>query len=208
LRDWKMSNIIVISGPSGSGKSTLITRLMAEHRDIVFSVSHTTRAKRDGEVDGNHYYFVSEDRFRKMIERDEFVEWARVYQNYYGTTRKEIKKKSGGEKNLVLDLDVQGAANIKREFPSALFVFIVPPTLVELKKRLVAREKAIDHHIETRLQNAITELRQYELYDYIVVNDKVEAAYSVLESIYTAYNHTTQKNKKIIDTILREQQEK
>ena len=196
-------NIIVISGPSGSGKSTLINRLVPEHRDIVFSVSHTTRPKRDSEIDGKHYHFVSEKKFREMIDHNEFAEWARVYQNYYGTSRNEIEQKSGGENNLVLDLDVQGAANIKKEFPSALFVFIVPPNLTELKKRLVAREKVIDRHIETRLGTAIEELKQYNLYDYTVINDKVDDAYTVLKSIYTAYNNTTRKKKGMIENILK-----
>lgn len=196
-------NIIVISGPSGSGKSTLINRLVSEHRDIVFSVSHTTRAKRDSETDGKHYHFVSEEKFREMIAHNEFAEWARVYQNFYGTTGNEIEQKSGGEKNLVLDLDVQGAANIKKEFPAALLVFIVPPNLTELKKRLVAREKVIDRQIETRLQTAIEELKQYNLYDYTVINDKVEEAYAVLKSIYTAYNNSTSKKKYFIEDMLK-----
>lgn len=196
-------NIIVISGPSGSGKSTLINRLVAEHRDIVFSISHTTRAKRDSEIDGKHYYFVSEEKFREMIAQNEFIEWAKVYQNYYGTARAEIEQKSVGKKNLVLDLDVQGAANIKKEFPSALFVFIVPPNLAELKKRLVAREKVIDRHIENRLENAIEEIKQYNLYDYTVINDKVEDSYAVLKSIYTAYNNTTCKKKDMIENMLK-----
>lgn len=195
-------NIIVISGPSGSGKSTLINRLVSEHRDIVFSVSHTTRAKRESEIYGKHYHFVSEEKFREMIAHNEFAEWAKVYQNFYGTSRDEIEQKSGNEKNLVLDLDVQGAANIKREFPSALFVFIVPPNLAELKKRLVAREKVIDSHIETRLKTAIKELKQYHLYDYTVINDKVEEAYAVLKSIYTAFNNSTYKKQKMIENIL------
>jgi guanylate kinase len=137
-----------------------------------------------------------------MIAHNEFAEWAKVYQNFYGTSRDEIEQKSGNEKNLVLDLDVQGAANIKREFPSALFVFIVPPNLAELKKRLVAREKVIDSHIETRLKTAIKELKQYHLYDYTVINDKVEEAYAVLKSIYTAFNNSTYKKQKMIENIL------
>ncbi|MFC2155198.1 guanylate kinase [Acidobacteriota bacterium] len=196
-------NIIVISGPSGSGKSTLINRLVSEHRDIIFSVSHTTRPKRDSEIDGQHYHFVSEETFREMIDHNEFAEWAKVYKNYYGTSRFEIEQKSGGENNLVLDLDVQGAANIKKEFPSALFVFIVPPNLAELKKRLVAREKVIDSHIETRLKTAIEELNQYNLYDYTVINDKVDDAYAVLKSIYTTYNNATRKKKDMIENILK-----
>jgi len=196
-------NIIVISGPSGSGKSTLITRLIEEHSDIVFSTSHTTRPKRANEIDGKHYHFVTEETFKHMIARAEFVEWANVYQNLYGTSLAEIKRKAGGEKNLVLDLDVQGARNIKKKFPEALFIFIIPPDLEELKKRLVAREKVIDNHIENRLKTAAAELKQYDLYDYIVINDKVNDAYAVLKSIYMAYNNSTFKKKDIIEEMLK-----
>lgn len=197
-------NIIVISGPSGSGKSTLINRLVAEHADIVFSTSHTTRPKRANEIEGKHYYFVSEEKFKEKIANNEFVEWARVYQNLYGTSTTEIKRKAGGDKNLVLDVDTQGARNIKEKFPHALFIFIVPPDLKELKKRLVEREKGINSNIENRLNTAAEELKQYKIYDYLVVNDKVEEAYAVLKSIYTAYNNSTAKKKKLIENMLKE----
>jgi guanylate kinase len=196
-------NIIVISGPSGSGKSTLITRLAAEHRDMVFSTSHTTRPKRDNEIDGKHYHFITEEKFEEMIAHEKFVEWARVYQHLYGTSIDEIKRKAGGKKNLVLDLDVQGAGNIKKKFPEALLIFIMPPDLEELKKRLVAREKVFDNNIENRLKNATAELKQYNLYDYIVINDKVEDAYEMIKSIYTAYNNSTSKKKSFIEKILK-----
>ncbi len=197
-------NIIVVSGPSGSGKSTLIHRLLKEHKNIVFSVSHTTRPKRDGEIDGKDYYFVTEEDFRKKIAADEFVEWAQVYRNLYGTTLDEVKRKASGDQNLILDVDVQGAANIKKQFPGALFIFIVPPTLAELKKRLIEREKVLDGNIEKRSAAAKEELEQYHLYDYIVINDKVEDAYTVLKSIYTAYNNSAVKKNSFVESILAE----
>ena len=196
-------NIIVISGPSGSGKSTLINRLIEEHDDIVFSTSHTTRQKRENEIDGTHYHFVTEETFGNMIDRDEFVEWADVYRNLYGTAVAEIKRKAGGEKNLILDIDVQGARNIKKKFPEALFIFVIPPDLEELEKRLIAREKIMDNHIENRLKTAAAEIKQYGLYDYIVINDKVNDAYTVLKSIYTAYNNSTAKQRDFIENMLK-----
>ncbi|HLP47160.1 MAG TPA: guanylate kinase, partial [Candidatus Kapabacteria bacterium] len=125
-----MNNLIVVSGPSGSGKSTLIRRLLQKHPELVFSTSHTTRSRREREIDGKDYHFVSTEEFRRMIESDEFVEWAQVYGNYYGTSYGEIESKTKESQKtfLVLDIDVQGARNIKKKYPDALFVFIIPPT--------------------------------------------------------------------------------
>ncbi len=195
-------NIFVISGPSGSGKSTLIKRLTKEHEDIIFSVSHTTRTQRDGEKEGQDYYFINEDDFRAMAEKGEFAEWAQVYQNFYGTSLKEIDEKSCGECNLVLDIDVQGAARIKEKFPQAIMVLVVPPNLEELKKRLVAREKVHDNNIENRLAAAGKELRQYRNYDYIVVNGQLETAYAALKAIYRAFNFSTVKQQEFVESLL------
>ncbi|MGD2086815.1 MAG: guanylate kinase [Candidatus Aminicenantes bacterium] len=185
-------NIIVISGPSGSGKSTLIGRLMQQHPEIIFSTSHTTRPKRGQEVNGSDYHFIPQEEFLKMVENDEFVEWAEVYGNYYGTSYREVESKSkiGGDKILALDIDVQGARKIKEKYPEALFIFVVPPSLEMLRQRLEAREKKIDQHIRKRLEIAKQELKQYDIYDYIVVNDKLEEAFKVLDAIYTAHRHS------------------
>jgi guanylate kinase len=187
-----MHNIIVISGPSGSGKSTLIGRLMERHPEIIFSTSHTTRPIRGKEVNGSDYHFIPPKEFLEMVENDEFVEWAKVYGNYYGTSYREIdtKSKMGGETILALDIDIQGARKIKEKYLDALFVFVVPPSLEILRQRLEAREKKFDQHIRKRLEIAKEELKQYNIYDYIVVNDKLEEAFKVLDAIYTAYRHT------------------
>lgn len=198
------SDIIVVSGPSGSGKSTLIQRLAANHDEIVFSVSHTTRRKRETEAHGKDYYFVTEEEFLRMIANREFVEWAKVYQDYYGTSMQEIRDKAGEDKYLLLDLDVQGAKNIKKRFPQALFVFIVPPSLEVLEERLSKREHGIDRGIEKRLAEARDWLAQYPLYDYIVVNDTVEEAYRVLEAIYTAYKHAAPRQEALIKSMIAE----
>ena len=131
-----MHNIIIISGPSGSGKSTLIHELLAEFPELYFSVSHTTRPMRKNEVPGKDYHFISEREFQKMLDSDQFVEWAEVHGHHYGTSWKEIRAKSGKGRTLVLDIDSQGARNIKRQFPEAMTIFVIPPSLAELKKRL------------------------------------------------------------------------
>jgi len=197
------SNIMVISGPSGSGKSTLIKRLLAQHPGIVFSVSHTTRPARGREKDGVDYHFVSEEQFFRMKERDDFVEWARVYDNYYGTSYKEIDAKIEVGERLLLDLDIQGARNIKERYPDALFILVVPPSLEALRKRLVEREKKVDRHIEKRLEIAREELSQYELYDYIVINDHVEEAFAVLNAIYIAFNNTTSRHETFMKRLVK-----
>jgi len=185
-------NIIVISGPSGSGKSTLIGLLMAQHPEIIFSTSHTTRQIRAKEVNGRDYHFIPQEEFLAMVKNEEFVEWAEVYGNYYGTSYREIESRSkkGGDTILALDIDVQGARKIKEKFPGALFIFVVPPSLEILRQRLEARERKFDQHIRDRLEIAKKELQQYNIYDYIVVNDKLEEAFKVLDAIYTAYQHT------------------
>ena len=199
-----MNNIIVISGPSGSGKSTLIRFLLKDHSDIIFSVSHTTRPRRGKEVDGKHYHFVSHDQFRRMIDNNAFVEWAEVHNNYYGTGFAEIddKLKNPGNRVLVLDLDVQGAKNIKEKFPEALLILVTPPTLKELETRLIRREKAVNRQVEKRLQMAEEELKKYKLYDYIIINDNLEQAYSVLNAIFTAFKNTTARNEARIKRII------
>jgi guanylate kinase len=127
-----------------------------------------------------------------MVKNDEFVEWAEVYGNYYGTGYREIehKSKKGGDTILALDIDVQGARKIKEKYPDVLFIFVVPPSLEILRQRLEARERKFDQHIRERLEIAKEELKQYNIYDYIVVNDKLEEAFKVLDAIYTAYRHT------------------
>lgn len=191
-----MSNhIIIISGPSGCGKTSLIYQLLAEFTDACFCISHTTRERRENEQDGRDYFFIDQPEFRRMIDRGKFVEWAEIYRNYYGTSRQEVEEKSTNGKNLILDIDVQGAGNIKAQFPEALSIFIIPPSLEELRTRLQKRQPGQDTQVETRLKAALQELSHYAMYDYILVNDNLEQAYNVLRSIYIAFNHSKLKNK-------------
>ncbi len=198
------NNIIVISGPSGSGKSTLIDRLMVRRPGIIFSTSHTTRSPRGSEKDGEEYYFVSEAQFLRMAEHGEFAEWAEVYENYYGTSYKEIEIKSKTGKDLVLDVDVQGAVNIKKKYPDALLILVAPPSMEDLRNRLLKREQKIDRHIEKRLETAREELKQYDIYDYIVINDSLEEAFTVLDAIYIASRNTMARHETFMKQLVKQ----
>ncbi|MCK5221496.1 MAG: guanylate kinase [Candidatus Aminicenantes bacterium] len=184
-----MNKIFVISGPSGSGKSTLIKMLTKEHDCILFSVSHTTREKREGEVDSEDYYFISRESFRDMIEKELFAEWAEVHDEFYGTSIREIEKKSTGDSILILDIDVQGAKIIKDKFPDSLHVFIMPPGIVELKKRLLKREKELNNDFRKRLVTAEEEIKIGEsgFYDYKITNDNIDKSYNRFKNIFRKY---------------------
>lgn len=174
--------IYVISGPSGCGKSTLIHQVLAKLKDIHFSVSHTTREKRESEKEGEDYYFISREKFERMVERKEFVEWAVVHGAQYGTSRKELKKK-GNNGDLILDIDVRGAAQIRETTRRAIFIFILPPRYGELKKRLESRGLDTAAAINKRLVRARQEIWSYARFDYIVINDDLARAVADLESI-------------------------
>jgi guanylate kinase len=195
-----MRNIIVISGPSGCGKSTLIGMLLAEFPELRFSVSHTTRLPRPGEVDGRDYHFVSAARFERMAREGRFAEWAEVHGHCYGTSWKEIRAKSAKGRTLVLDIDIQGARGIKREFPEAMGIFVVPPTLAALKKRLRQRQ---EHEARQRLGAALKELRAYRQYDYVVVNDELASALADLGCLYVAFCRQTMRNDAGVRKLLR-----
>jgi guanylate kinase len=176
--------IIVIVAPSGTGKSTLIKRLKEDFRELHWSVSFTTRPSRDGEIDGKHYFFISEAEFLKKKEQGDFIEWAQVHGNYYGTSKGFVQSKVNHGYSLLFDLDVQGADNMRSEFGAeARIVFIAPPSIDELKNRLNARGTDDQSTINLRLENAEKELTRKDDYDFCVVNDKLEVAYCELHSI-------------------------
>lgn len=200
-----MNNIIIISGPSGSGKSTLIRELLAEFPGLDFSVSHTTRPMRGNEVQGRDYHFISEREFQRKIDGGQFAEWADVHGHRYGTSWKEIRAKSGRGRTLVLDIDVQGARNLKLRFPEAMAVFVVPPTLATLKKRLLLRQGRLDREARRRLGAALRELRACKLYDYVVVNDELPAALADLRCLYAAFRLQVRRQQDKIKILLRGQ---
>jgi guanylate kinase len=198
-----MHNIIVISGPSGSGKSTMIHELLAEFPKLHFSVSHTTRPMRKNEVPGKDYHFISEREFQKMLGGDQFIEWAEVHGHHYGTSWKEVRAKSGKGRTLILDIDSQGARNIKRQFPEAMAIFVIPPSLAELKKRLRKREKKWNKETQQRLQSALNELSEYELYDYLIINRNLQTAYADLHCLYVAFCLQIARNEDKIKKLIR-----
>jgi guanylate kinase len=181
-----MSTVFIISAPSGSGKSTLVARLMDQVADLTFSVSYTTRKPRGSEVDGEAYYFISREEFEERIERDEFLEYAEVFGNYYGThlSALEIAKNKG--KDLVLDIDVQGAAQLKKRIPDAVTIFILAPSREILEHRLRARSQDSDEVISRRLADAAREIGNYDLYDYVLVNNDLNLAAETLQAIVKA----------------------
>ncbi len=184
-KENKKVSLVVISGPSGVGKTTIIKNILQDEElkdKMMFSVSHTTREKREGEVDGQDYFFVSEEEFMRMIEKDEFIEWAKVHGHLYGTSYKNIELAQKSGKLLILDIDVQGAEKVREKMgDSAIFIFIKPPTLEELKKRLELRGDTKD--IETRINNAKKELEYEKKFDYSIVNENLEKAVSQIKEI-------------------------
>ncbi len=181
-----MSGVYIISAPSGSGKSTLVDRVRLIVPGLKFSISYTTRAARGDEQNGREYYFVPRTEFEEMIRKDEFLEYANVFGNYYGTARRFLREAEEEEKDLLLDIDVQGAAQIKRKIPEAASIFILPPNRQELEKRLRTRSLDAEDVIQRRLVTASREIENYDKYDYILVNDRLEESIDALKSILLA----------------------
>ena len=178
--------LIVLSGPSGVGKSTGIAELFAQRSNIYFSVSYTTRQPRVGEQDGVNYNFVSREEFERMIADDELLEYAEYVDNYYGTSMKLIQEKLDAGIDVLLDIEVQGAAKVRARCPDALFIFIIPPSFEELSRRLHRRNTDSEEVIAGRLAKARQEFREIPKYDYLVINDKVANAVHEIEAILTA----------------------
>jgi guanylate kinase len=181
-----MSTVFIISAPSGSGKSTLVNRVMSDVRNLMFSISYTTRPPRGAELDGHNYRFVSRADFEAMIERGEFLEWAEVFGNYYGTHRGILEEAKARGKDLVLDIDVQGARQLKGKIPEAVTIFILAPSKQILEHRLRARGEDRDDVIERRLREAAEEIRNYDAYDYVLINRDLEESVAVLSGIVRA----------------------
>lgn len=200
-----LNPILVVSGPSGSGKTTLISRLRHAFPETVFSVSHTTRSRRPGEQNGREYYFIGRDEFLRLRDAGMFAEWAEVHQEFYGTSRREILEKSN-QGPLLLDVDVQGAAALKSEIPGAFMVFVVPPSLAELRSRLQQREGGLNSAMERRLETALVELRRYEMYDFIVVNDDLDQAAAEMSAVYRAVRQARPFRENLIKQILESNQ--
>ena len=196
--------LIVLSGPSGVGKSTVIAELLSERSDIYFSVSFTTRQPRVGEAHGVNYHFVSREEFEGMIARDELLEYTEYVSNYYGTSLKVIQDKLNAGIDVLLDIEVQGAATVRSKCPDAVLIFIIPPSFEELSRRLHRRATDQEDVIQGRLQKAREEYRQIPNYDYMVVNDKVSEAAAEIISILTAESCRTRNRIHLVSDVYSE----
>lgn len=178
--------LIVISGPSGAGKSSVVSRALAHRSDMCFSTSVTTRGPREGEVDGKDYFFISRERFQEMVDRDELLEHAVFVSNCYGTPRAYVEEQMGLGMNVLLDIEIQGARQVREKMPDAVMIFIIPPSMEELRRRLVNRGTDSMEAIEGRLARARQEYQEADFYDYLIVNDDLDTAAAQFEAILTA----------------------
>ena len=188
--------LIVISGPSGAGKGTICKELIRKTK-CWLSISATTRSPREGEVDGENYYFLSKDEFIKRVENCEFLEYAQVYNNYYGTPKKHIEEKLNAGIDVILEIDIQGALQVKETYKEGVYIFILPPSMEELKKRIINRGSETTESLNTRFSSAYSELSYMGRYNYAVINDEVEEAVKKIVSIIVAEKcrvHRVKKN--------------
>ena len=183
-------NLFILSAPSGAGKSSLITALLKKHADMKVSVSHTTRSPRPGEENAVHYHFVSADEFKALIAKDDFFEWAQVFDNYYGTSKQAIESQLNAGIDVFLDIDWQGAQQVREIMPSVQTIFILPPSKAELEQRLNNRGQDSAEVIAGRMAKAQSETSHYNEYDYVVVNDDFETALRNIETIVLAQRLT------------------
>ena len=195
--------LIVVSGPSGAGKGTVCSAFLEEHEDVAYSVSATTREPRAGEQEGVNYYFLSRGEFEAMIENGELLEWAEVYGNYYGTPLKKIEEKLSKGQDILLEIDTQGALNVQKKFPDGVYVFILPPSIEELAKRLRGRGTDSEEAVERRLAAAAGEIAVAREYTYTIVNDTVEHSVQTLAAIVSAEHARTCNNLEKIDEIIK-----
>ena len=191
MSEVRKGMLLVISGPSGTGKGTLIERLMKEDPTLVFSVSATTRAPRPGEIDGVHYHFVTNERYDELVAENAFVEYANVHGNRYGTLRSEVYERLERGENVVLDIDVQGALNVIASEKEKVSIFILPPSMQELRARLTGRGTETEEAVERRLHNAVWEISQKDKYQYKVINDDLESCLHTLQAIIEAEKHSS-----------------
>lgn len=197
-----MTTVFIISAPSGSGKSTLVSRLIAHMPGLMFSISYTTRKPRGAEVDGQNYHFIARADFEAMIANGEFLEWAEVFGNYYGTHRGVLEKARAGGDDLVLDIDVQGARQLQCSIPEAVTIFILPPSRAVLEQRLRARGEDREDVIQRRLHDAAGEIGNYRAYNYVVINRDLNESDSLLCAIVRAERARRTRIENQIEPIL------
>jgi guanylate kinase len=193
--------LIVLSGPSGTGKGTICKELLAQNSNLHYSISATTRPARPGEANGVNYWFIAPEEFRTMVAQEELLEWAEVYGNFYGTPRRWVMDMLRSGRDVILEIDTQGAMQIKKKFPEGVFVFIVPPSLAELQNRIVKRGADSPAVIAKRLSCVQAELGFAGQYDYAVVNDEVTSATAKIAAIILAEKCRMERNADLIEAI-------
>ena len=194
--------LLVVSGPAGVGKGTINQTLISRNNDIRMSVSATTREPRRGEIDGVHYFFKSEEAFQKMIDEGAFLEYMRVFNtHYYGTPKSFVEQELSEGRSVILEIDVQGAMRVKAAYPDAVLIFIAPPSMSELKSRLIHRGTESTEAIERRFQTAYQELEYVKQYDYVVVNDILDLAIARTEDIISAERCRVSRNGELIERL-------
>ncbi|MEI8572868.1 guanylate kinase [Methylomonas sp. LW13] len=196
--------LYIISAPSGAGKTSLVKQLIAEMDDLAVSVSHTTRAMRSGEQDGVDYFFVSVETFKAMIEQQAFLEHAQVFDNFYGTAQQTVEDNLAKGLDVILEIDWQGAQQVRRMLPESLSIFILPPSIEVLSQRLQNRGQDNPEVIARRMRDAVTEMSHYPEYDYLIVNDDFNLALQQLKSIVTANRLTQNQQQKTLATLLQD----
>ena len=187
----RVGNLFVVSGPSGAGKGTLLSQVIERIPDAWVSVSATTRSPRPGEIEGVHYFFLDTDHFKSLVEQDGFLEWAQVHDNFYGTLKKSVVDHMNAGDQVILEIDVQGALQVRKALPEAHLVFIEPPSLEELERRLRQRGTETEDVISSRMKTAEVELAQKMEYDVQVVNDDLERAVDELVEVINSFANDT-----------------
>lgn len=193
--------LIVVSGPSGTGKGTVCAALLAAHPEIAYSISATTRSPREGEQDGVHYYFKTKSVFERMIAEGALLEWAQVYGNYYGTPLQPIRDKLAAGQDILLEIDTQGALKVQERFPGGVFIFLLPPSIQELERRIRGRGTEDEKSLSCRLKAAQKEIGVAQRYHYVVVNDEVDTAVAKIAAILTAEHCRVEENQALLHMV-------
>ena len=193
--------LTVVSGFSGSGKGTIMKALLKKYDNYALSISATTRSPREGERNGREYFFKTKEEFQRLIEEDQLIEYAQYVENYYGTPRKYVEEQLSAGKAVILEIEIQGALNVKRQYPDAILIFVVPPTAAELKRRLVSRGTETEEVIASRLKRALEESEEMESYDYILVNDTVDQCVEELHHLIQSQHLKAGNSRTLMDRI-------